>query len=389
MKILRTFSMVLVILTLAYGANAQKDSTEITVGKRKIVIIDTRNVKERAVSNLEEGIVRFQSEIDKAEERIDKLENDIDKLDENSDDYDTQVKVKEAEIAEQEKKIAALEKGIAEIEDGIEELENQIDTELNKLSNIKDDLNIEFETEGNEDYETEHKELSDEKYNRKEYNAHWAGIEFGFANFMNNGHDLLSTPEVEDFGIATDAQTDFMQLKAERSFATNINFMEYNIPISRYYFGITTGLSANFSSYSLEQNVDLIEDANGVIQGIQIPETERDYTKNKLNTTYFTIPLLAELQIPLGKHRFYLQAGATGSVRAWSKQKQIYYIDGEKYKNKFVNDYQLSPFRYGATVRFGYGPLGIFVNYSMVSLFKEDCGPELYPIEIGMRILNF
>jgi hypothetical protein len=44
----------------------------------------------------------------------------------------------------------------------------------------------------------------------------------------------------------------------------------------------------------------------------------------------------------------------------------------------------LSPFQYGLTARLGYNGVGVYVNYSLSSLFKDGEGPELYPWSAGL-----
>ena len=76
------------------------------------------------------------------------------------------------------------------------------------------------------------KESDTLKISKKErkFNGHWAGVELGVNNYVNNNGSLSLDPA--DF---------FMELKATKSIGVNINFMEFNIPIIKNNFGITNG----------------------------------------------------------------------------------------------------------------------------------------------------
>ena len=165
-----------------------------------------------------------------------------------------------------------------------------------------------------------------------------------------------------------------------------MKIFEYNIPLTKYNFGIATGAGIQWNSMNLEQNILLKEDENGVLYGEIIDTSNKIIKKNKLNAVYITIPVVVEYQVPIKKRKLYLNVGVFGGIRAWSKQKQVYKTDGVKYKDKKVDDFQLSPFRYGVMAGAGYDDLGIFIEYSIVPLFKHSKGPELYPISAGLRL---
>ncbi len=374
MKTSIKFAMTLSLIVLTTAVFAQKDTTEIIIGKKRIVVIEKKDTKERNHDNLGTGVNTFRVEIDRVIEESEKIRAEIDSLQnlqssESDETTDAQIAAKERELQEKEKQISAFEKGIEDLEIAMEKLEE----ELEKLEDMGDEDGIKIEDESNSSEDDEQNSCAEK------FKGHWAGFEFGLANFLNPTQML-----------ATDSELGFMQIVPERSFAYSLNLFEFNIPIHQRYFGLTTGAGINWSSYALAQNIDLEENqSTGIMEGILVADDVRHYEKNRFNNAYITIPLLAELQIPAGKHSIWINGGVTGSLRGWSKQKQEYYIDGQKYKDKFSNDYQLSAFRYGLSFRAGYGPIGIFADYSLAPLFKEGMGPELYPINVGIRLINF
>ncbi|MCD4793262.1 MAG: outer membrane beta-barrel protein [Bacteroidales bacterium] len=379
-KILHTF---LVLIFVSVQVFAQKDTTEFELGKKKLIIIDKKNQKENAIYNLEKGKETFEKEIILAEELIKKHEELIKEQEELIKEQELLIKEtgeleeSKAELEKQKaelekhralielnkKKKLAFESGVREIDKGIEEIEKGLDDIDEELEEMDDDC-IDFKLKRNT--------------HKKRFNSHWAGFEFGLFNFANSSQ-----------AMANDEDVDFMKLIPEKSMGYKLNIFEFNVPISKYFFGFATGAGLEWNSMALSENINLYEDANGVIQAEYIDVNVKDFKKNKLNAAYITVPLIFEIQFPVGRKKLYFGAGLTGSMRAWSKQKQIYMIDGRKYKDKKLDDFQLSPFRYGITARAGYGGIGLFAEYTPVPLYKEGSGPEIFPVMIGLHIIDF
>jgi len=89
------------------------------------------------------------------------------------------------------------------------------------------------------------------------------------------------------------------------------------------------------------------------------------------------------LETPIVEHLALLSGGEGGE-----NEKLIFKIlkRGDKLENADANDLCESALRYDLTVRMGYQHLYLYGNYSMVSLFKKDKGPEVYPFTFGLGI---
>ena len=128
-----------------------------------------------------------------------------------------------------------------------------------------------------------------------------------------------------------------------------------------------------------------MKDGNGVI-GPLYPDSGIVYTKSKLYTTYATLPLILEAQIPLnGSHHntINIGAGVIGALKLCSKTK-VTYDDGDKSKAKSKDDFSMNVLRWGATARIGYSHFQVFGTTYFTQLFEEGKGPELYPYEVGI-----
>ncbi|MFC2091073.1 hypothetical protein ACFLT1_09895 [Bacteroidota bacterium] len=223
------------------------------------------------------------------------------------------------------------------------------------------------------DDEEKVKEIRNKRATKK-FKPHYAGLEFGLNNFANADFTLHSGT--------------FMNLNTARSWNVNLNFLEYGLGLGTSYVGLVTGMGFEWSNYVFDADNSIQEDAVGNIVNRDLSTVYAGITKSKLATTYLTAPLLLEFQIPAGKKRIHLSAGAIAGLKLGSKTK-VKYNDGGKQKEVFKDDFSLSPFRYGVTFRVGYRALNLFANYYISPLFGETANPELYPFSVGLNLMSF
>jgi len=204
------------------------------------------------------------------------------------------------------------------------------------------------------------------------FKGHWAAVEMGINSFAN----------VDYKGFAPN----FMDLNQNKSFEVGINFLRYSIGFqkNKRNSGLVTGLGLTFNDYRFS-NAYTIENDNGLVK--PVPLDKSGLSKSKLSTTYLTVPLMLEFQIPVNGHekKLYFSGGVEGGLKIGShtKVKQ----DGDKSKSR--DDFNINPFRYGATARFGYKGINIFGTYYFSTFFKSGRGPEIYPFTIGIGLMNW
>ena len=218
----------------------------------------------------------------------------------------------------------------------------------------------------------ENDEPDEKKKKKKKFKPHYAGFEIGLNNFLDPDQTLHTG--------------DFMDLNTAKSWNYNLNFLEYGIGLGTSYAGLVTGMGFEWSNYVFDGNNSIEKEIGGNI--ISRPEPYNGITKSKLSMTYLNVPLLLEFQIPAGNKRIHISGGITGGVKLASKTK-IKFRDGGRQKEVRKDDFSLSPFRYGATVRIGYRAINLFANYYFSPLFGETAEPELYPFSVGLNLLSF
>lgn len=224
--------------------------------------------------------------------------------------------------------------------------------------------------EGNQD--AEDNDDNDDKDDENKFNSHWAGIGIGLNGYLNNANEFK--PLTVD---------NYMDLNQGKSWSVSLNLIETNIPLFKQYAGISTGLGLEFDNYRFSHNIILMDDSAKLYA---LTDTITNYKKNKMVVTWLTVPLILEFNVPTKDKNINLGVGLLGAIRIGSHTKLVYDYKGNDIKDKSRGDYHMNWFRYGLTAQLGYGNMGVFVNYSLSSLFKTNEGPELYPWTAGIHM---
>jgi hypothetical protein len=205
------------------------------------------------------------------------------------------------------------------------------------------------------------------------FKGHWAAMEMGVNSFANVNYKGYTT-------------SNFMDLNQNKSYEVGFNFVRYSIGLQKdkKNVGIVTGLGLTFNDYRFSNPYTLKNDG-GITNPVLLDEAA--LSKSKLSTTFLTVPLILEFQVPVNGHdkRFYFSGGVIGGLKVGSHTKVK--KDGDKSKSR--DDFNINPFRYGATARAGYKGINIFGTYYFSSFFKEGRGPEMFPFTIGIGLMNW
>jgi len=210
------------------------------------------------------------------------------------------------------------------------------------------------------------------KRNYERFKGHLGGLELGLNGFLTDYWSTTLKPEDNYFDLYTAKSTNF-----------NLLLPCVNIGFTRH-FGISATLGISWNTYRFDGNNTIVKDEFGVI-GPYYPEPPVSYTKSKFNTTFATLPVLMEVQIPVsGSHNtINIGGGVIGAVKLGSNTKVVHYTDG-KAKDKNKDDFSINTFRWGATGRVGYEFFQVYGTCYFTQMFEQGKGPELYPFEVGI-----
>ena len=206
----------------------------------------------------------------------------------------------------------------------------------------------------------------------------WTGFYLGVNGYMTPGNSINLDPGDQ-----------YMDLEYNNSIQVNLNLWQQNLVLARgskSALGMYTGVGFSWNNYRFSNNIRLVHEED---QLSHFTDTIHSFRKNKLTVSHLNVPLMLEFQNRHSNGRFHMSAGVNVGLRLRSHTKQVYRFEGSRQKDKEHRDFHLSPFRYEAVARIGWGRFNFFATYALNEMFRDDRGPELYPFAVGVRILDF
>ena len=166
----------------------------------------------------------------------------------------------------------------------------------------------------------------------------------------------------------------------------NIYFM-YDLPLGKSNFSVAPGIGIGTSNYYFKSSIT--SDSTGT--QLRPISSDIDFKKSKIGLTYIDIPVEFRFRSkPNEKNKSWkIAAGFKGGILIqdkWKYKGEDLSNNGEDVKFKQFNIENLNKFRYGVTLRGGYGMLNAFVYYSLSDLFETNKGPSLTPLSFGISI---
>ena len=206
--------------------------------------------------------------------------------------------------------------------------------------------------------------------------GHWAGIDLGFNTFLNTDYSGYDS--------------EFMKNEVIRSSSWNLNLIQQSIGLqrNRNNFGLVTGIGLEYQYYRLNDSTTIERTENDVIA--PKPFFLGDNQRSKIFLFSATLPLLAEIQIPVNnyRNRLYFSGGMYFSYRIVSYTKITYKAE-QVHRLKITDNYSLQNFKYGLMFRTGYRWINFYAKYELTPFFKKGKGPELTPFVVGITLLRF
>lgn len=216
------------------------------------------------------------------------------------------------------------------------------------------------------------REESEKPRKRGNFESTWGGFGMGVNTFHTADYSLYSGTELGEF----------FDINHNKSLSVNINFAEYAFSDNSNTIALVTGLGFNFMDFRFDEPITVSKEAG---TGRLIPVLlDGDVSKSKLSVSYLTAPLILELATPLKykSNRLTLGAGVIGGLNIGSHTK----IKTGDTKSKERRNFNINPVKYELTGRIGFGDIAVFANYGMTSLFKDEKGPDLRPLTIGLHL---
>jgi hypothetical protein len=216
------------------------------------------------------------------------------------------------------------------------------------------------------------REENEKPRKRGNFESSWGGFGMGVNTFHTADYSLYNGTELGEF----------FDINHNKSLSVNINFAEYAFSDNSNTIALVTGLGFNFMDFRFDEPITVTKEAG---TGRLIPVLlDGDVSKSKLSVSYLTAPLILKLATPLKykSNRLTLGAGVIGGLNIGSHTK----IKTGDTKSKERRNFNINPVKYELTGRIGFGDIAVFANYGMTSLFKDEKGPDLRPLTIGLHL---
>ena len=159
----------------------------------------------------------------------------------------------------------------------------------------------------------------------------------------------------------------------------------YDFPIQKSNFSFAAGIGIGTHTVFLKDQEMLFTDTLSRVQFV--PERE-DLKRFKFSTTYLEAPF--ELRYFGNKNNrnkgFKAAIGLRVGTLVGAHTKARRSVGGTKVIDKVNTRRYLETWRYGATVRVGWGNFSLFGAYQFSSVFKENQGPQVTPYSVGLCI---
>ncbi len=198
----------------------------------------------------------------------------------------------------------------------------------------------------------------------------------------------VSTFADPDNGFDLPRSLDFMEQRLIKSTHVNVSLVRHRIGIGKKEkLGLEYGITFSAHKYYFEQSFRMEADKDNFFDAV-IP-TEENFRKNRLMANYITVPLGFNYRSnpdDLGNSFNIGIGGYAGFLMSSNHKIKGGDISG---KVKIKDDFNLSKFMYGIEGRIGFGPVNLYAQYHLNEMFKDDRGPVLNQVNIGISILPY
>lgn len=192
-------------------------------------------------------------------------------------------------------------------------------------------------------------------------------VDLGFSRLIDNGSFNLSP------------NNDFLDYKGGKTSTFSFDVLQLGYRFNSNFKVYIAG-GFDWTLIRLRKDITIAKNSNEFVYTDQAPV---HFSKNRFSSSYVHIPLNFEFRTSENKNskRFYLVLGPEVSFLLNGKIKQV---SEERGKEKQYDSYHFQSVRYGGTVRFGYGGIGLFTKYYFNDMFTTAQQAGLKNMSFGV-----
>jgi hypothetical protein len=190
-------------------------------------------------------------------------------------------------------------------------------------------------------------------------------VQFGYTNWINK----------PDSGVST------------KPFAYTFNtYLCYDFPIKKSKLSFAAGLGISTTTVYMDNQLLSVSDTGTRGADATFVTDTADYKRYKFNTAYLQAPFeLRYFSNPYNRNKGFKAAiGLQVGTLLSGHTKGLRSVEGTNIKDKVGTKRYLSPWNFAATARVGYGNFTVFASYNITNVFKDNAGPALTPMTLGI-----
>jgi Outer membrane protein beta-barrel domain len=174
-----------------------------------------------------------------------------------------------------------------------------------------------------------------------------------------------------------------LELRFNKSVNVTINLITATVALYQNYFRLRTGIAIDWQNYRFKNNITPIANQPNFTY---VNDTVI-FEKNKLVSKYINIPVTFQYNAKGRKNvkGFLVEAGMDFGYLLNGRTKQI---SDERGKVKVNDDFNFTPFKYGAIFKIGYGFTSLYGKYYFNNIFEDD-QPKLNNLSFGLSFSGF
>ena len=172
-----------------------------------------------------------------------------------------------------------------------------------------------------------------------------------------------------------------------KSFAYGFNgYLCYDFPIKKSKLSFAAGIGISTSTVYLNSQVLKLSDTGTLGSTARFKPDTAGYKRYKFSTTYVQAPFeLRYFSNSLNRNKGFKAAiGLQVGTLLGAHTKGLRAVEGTNIKDKVNTKRYTSQWNFAATARVGYGNFSLFGSYNLTNVFKDNAGPPITPMSVGI-----
>ena len=174
-----------------------------------------------------------------------------------------------------------------------------------------------------------------------------------------------------------------------KAFSYEFNgYLCYDFPIKKSNLSFAAGVGINASVVYLNNQVLALADTGVKGYTARFISDTSSFKRYKFVTAYLQAPFeLRYFSNMQNRNKGFKAAiGLSIGTLLGAHTKALKSIEGTNVKEKIGTKRYISPWNFAATARVGWGNFSVFGSYNLTNVFKENAGPPITPMSVGICI---